>query len=100
MRMQAFMPVHQPIERCLSGAKQDRPPSPPECPVPPLPCCTTGSLSLDDVIRDLLFEPASLDDWLAPGKSWEDAPPQLTAASEHGRGGRGILCRLGAAAWR
>ena len=45
-----------------------------------------GSLSLDDVIRDLLFEPASLDDWLAPGKSWDDPPPPLTAASEPGQG--------------
>ncbi|KAI7839370.1 hypothetical protein COHA_006895 [Chlorella ohadii] len=42
-----------------------------------------GSLSLDDVIRDLLFEPASLDDWLAPGKSWDDPPPPLTAATVH-----------------
>lgn len=42
-----------------------------------------GSLSLDDVIRDLLFEPASLDDWLAPGKSWDEPPPPLTAATVH-----------------
>lgn len=48
---------------------------------PPQLMCA-GSLSLDDVIRDLLFEPASLDDWLAPGKSWDEPPPPLTAASE------------------
>ena len=49
-----------------------------------------GSLSLDDVVRDLLFEPASLDDWLAPGRRWDDPPPPLTAASEAGgRCGRG-----------
>jgi len=39
----------------------------------------------------LCFDPPPLDDWLAPGKSWDDPPPPLTAASEpgHGRGRRG-----------
>lgn len=34
------------------------------------------------MVRDLLFEPISLDDWLAPGpRAWEAAPPQLAPAS-------------------
>lgn len=45
-----------------------------------------GSLSLDDVVRDLLFEPASLDEWLTPGRRWEEPPPEVahaTAASRY-----------------
>lgn len=33
-------------------------------------------------MRDLLFEPASLDEWLAPGRRWEDPPPEVEHASE------------------
>ncbi|PSC75585.1 eukaryotic translation initiation factor 5A-2 [Micractinium conductrix] len=44
-----------------------------------------GSLSLDDVVRDLLFEPASLDEWVVPGRRWEDPPPELVAASAASR---------------
>ena len=50
----------------------------------------TGSLSLEDVVRDLLFEPASLDEWEAKkaqgdpggGLSWHDPPPDVVPASE------------------
>lgn len=44
-----------------------------------------GSLSWDDVVRDLLFEPASLDEWVAPGWAWDDDPPLITPASEFRR---------------
>lgn len=57
------------------------------CVAPPVPFYRSGSLSLDDVVRDLLFEPASLDEWLQPGRRWDDPPPLITAASACGKPG-------------
>ena len=61
-----------------------------------VPLLPAGSLSLDDVVRDLLFEPASLDEWVVPGRRWEDPPPELVAASEPA-GRRRVTCRADAA---
>lgn len=39
-----------------------------------------GSLSLDDVVRDLLIEPASLDSWISSGKEWHGVIPEIAMA--------------------
>lgn len=33
-------------------------------------------------MRDLLFEPASLDEWVQGGRRWDDPPPDITPASQ------------------
>jgi hypothetical protein len=33
-------------------------------------------------VRDLLFEPACLDQWVAGGRAWEEEPPPLRPACE------------------
>jgi hypothetical protein len=63
-------------------------PAPGSCCYAPIICncynSDAGSLSLDDVVRDLLFEPASLDEWMPhTGRRWEDLPPDIVLA---GRG--------------
>eukprot|EP00887_Chlorella_sp_A99_P000778 scaffold5.g778.t1 len=49
-----------------------------------------GTLSLEDTVRDLLFEPASLEEWAAEGAaaaSWHDPPPPVALTSQRRRGG-------------
>ena len=41
-----------------------------------------GSLSLDDVVRDLLFEPADLDTWLNRSTPWDAPLPPLQPATQ------------------
>lgn len=49
-----------------------------------------GSLSLDDVVRDLLFEPADLDEWVSGHKKtneldWTIPPPEVRPATRSTR---------------
>ncbi|RMZ52673.1 hypothetical protein APUTEX25_000792, partial [Auxenochlorella protothecoides] len=52
-----------------------------------------GSLSLDDVVRDLLIEPASLDSWISSGKEWHGVIPEIAMAERNteASGHAGIL---------
>jgi sn1-specific diacylglycerol lipase len=40
-----------------------------------------GSLSIDDVVRDLLFEPSDVDAWVQGGRAWGDPLPPLRPAA-------------------
>ncbi|GAB4816776.1 hypothetical protein N2152v2_003822 [Parachlorella kessleri] len=39
-----------------------------------------GSLSLEDVVRDLLFEPAELQEWAHNTREWHEMPPEVRLA--------------------
>lgn len=41
-----------------------------------------GSLSLEDCVRDLLFEPADLDEWVMGGETWGAPLPEVQRASD------------------
>lgn len=42
-----------------------------------------GAVTVNDNVRDILLEPADLDDWiLSPPSSWKDRPPEVQEASE------------------
>lgn len=42
-----------------------------------------GAVTMNDNVRDILFEPAELDDWiLSPPSSWQDRPAEVKEGSE------------------
>lgn len=42
-----------------------------------------GAVTINDNVRDVLLEPAELDEWiLSPALTWEDRPPEVQEASE------------------